>query len=574
MTARKKPEQLRSHRWFGLGPFSFAHRSRTLQLGKALDEFVGRPVIAVVNTWSEMNTCHAHLRDRAEVVKRGVWQAGGYPVELPAMSLGEIMVKPSTMLYRNLLSMETEELLRSHPIDGAVLMGGCDKTTPGLLMGAFSMDIPCIYVPAGFMLAGNYRGERLGSGVDAWKYGAEMMAGNMTYPEWLEMEQGSARTAGTCNVMGTASTMTSVADALGMTLPGASSVPAVDALGDRLAAEAGRRVVEMVWEDLTPSRMLSLGSFENAVRVNLALGGSTNAAIHVIAMAARAGFEVGLDAFDRLSREVPVLANVMPSGQYLMEDFYLAGGLRALLGELRDLLDLDARTANGKTLGENIEGASVVNAKVIRPRAEPVSKRALAVLRGNLAPDGCVIKPSAASGKFLKHTGPAIVFDSVDDLRARVHSDELEVTENHVLVLRNAGPLGGPGMPEWGMLPIPRKLLAQGVRDMVRISDARMSGTSYGTVVLHVAPEAFVGGPLALVKEGDLVSLDVEAGRVELKVDDAELARRRAVWQPPKPRFSRGYGAMFAQHISQANQGCDFDFLRGKGGAPEPEIHY
>lgn len=574
MTARKKPEELRSHRWFGLGPFSFAHRSRTLQNGFALGEFVGRPVIAVINTWSEMNTCHAHLRERAEVVKRGVWQAGGFPVELPAMSLGEIMVKPSTMLYRNLLSMETEELLRSHPIDGAVLMGGCDKTTPGLLMGAFSMDLPAIYVPAGFMLAGNYRGERLGSGVDAWKYGAEMLAGNMTYPEWLEMEQGSARTVGTCNVMGTASTMTSVADALGMTLPGASSVPAVDALGDRLAAEAGRRIVEMVWEDLTPSRMLTEQSFHNAVRVNLALGGSTNAAIHVIAMAGRAGFDVGLDAFDRLSREVPVLANVMPSGEYLMEDFYLAGGLRALLGELRDLLDLDARTVNGKTLGENIDGAKVLNAKVIRPRADPKANRALAVLRGNLAPDGCVIKPSAASAKLMKHTGPAIVFDGVDDLRKRVHSEELQVTENHVLVLRNAGPLGGPGMPEWGMLPIPSKLLARGIRDMVRISDARMSGTSYGTVVLHVAPEAFVGGPLALVREGDLISLDVEAGRIELKVDDAELARRRAAWTAPKPRFSRGYGAMFSAHIAQANQGCDFDFLRGKGGAPEPEIHY
>jgi dihydroxy-acid dehydratase len=567
------PSDLRSHRWFGRGPFSFGHRSRTLQMGYRLDEFSGRPVIGIINTWSDLNTCHAHLRERAQAIKRGVWQAGGFPVELPALSLGEILVKPTTMLYRNLLAMETEELLRSHPIDGAVLMGGCDKTTPGLLMGAISMDIPAVYVPAGFMLSGNWRGEKLGSGVDAWKYAPELMAGNISYDDWLEIEQGSARSVGTCNTMGTASTMTAAAEVLGFSLPGASSTPAADSLGTRLASAAGQRIVAMVWEDLRPSRLLSDDSFYNSVCVNLALGGSTNAVIHLVALARRAGFSLDLEMFDRMGREVSVHANIAPSGKYLMEDFYRAGGLPALIERLRDRLRLGTRTVTGKTLGENVAGAQVHDDDVIRALDRPIAIEALAVLKGNLAPNGCVIKPCAASSRLLRHTGRAVVFSDYNDLEARLHAPDLEVDENSVLVLKNAGPLGGPGMPEWGMLPLPMKLIQRGVRDMVRISDARMSGTSYGTCVLHVSPESFVGGPLALVQTGDLIALDVPARSLELEVDDAELTRRREAWKPPKPRFLRGYGAMFCQHVSQAHEGCDFDYLAGREPTEEPEIH-
>ena len=565
--ARKKPEELRSHRWFGARDLrSFGHRSRTLQMGYAREDFAGKPVIAVVNTWSDINPCHAHFRQRAEEVKRGVWQAGGFPLELPAMSLPEIFQKPSTMMYRNFLAMETEELLRSHPVDGAVLMGGCDKTTPALIMGAASMDLPAIYVPAGPMLRGNWRGEALGSGTDAWKYWAELRAGNMDEDAWREVEEGIARSYGHCMTMGTASTMTSAAETLGLTLPGAASIPAADAGHARMAEASGRRIVDMIWEDLKPAEILTREAFDNAVTVAQALSGSTNSVIHLVAMAGRAGIGLGLDRFDEIARNTPVLANIRPAGKYLMEDFYYAGGLRALLNELGGRLHLDCLTVNGRTLGENIAGAKIYDRDVIRPRDNPlVAQGGLAVLRGNLAPDGAVIKPAAAEPRLLRHTGPAVVFKDYNDMARRIDDASLEVDGNSVLVLQNAGPLGAPGMPEWGQLPIPKKLLKRGVRDMVRVSDARMSGTSYGTCVLHVAPESHVGGPLALVRDGDLIELDVETRKLELRISDEELARRRAAWQPPR--------APYARHITQADKGCDFDFLHHGPPIPDPEIH-
>jgi dihydroxy-acid dehydratase len=575
MTARKKPEELRSHRWYGVDDMrSFGHRSRTKQMGFDERDYAGKPVIAIVNTWSDMNSCHSHFRQRAEEVKRGVWQAGGFPVELPAMSLGEPFVKPTTMLYRNFLAMEAEELLRSHPVDGAVLMGGCDKTTPALLMGAISMGLPAIFVPAGPMLRGHWRGGTLGSGSDTWKYWAELRAGRLEQAAWKEIEDGISRSAGHCMTMGTASTMTSVAEALGMTLAGAASIPAVDSAHARMASRSGRRIVEMVWEDLKPADILTPAAFRNAIVTALALGGSTNSIVHLLAIARRAGVPLGLADFDAISREVPVLANIRPSGAFLMEDFYYAGGLRALLTRLSDKLDLTARTVGGDTLGAGLEGAQVLNDEVIRPRDKPVyPEGALAVLTGNLAPDGCVIKPPAAESHLLVHTGPAVVFADYNDMAKRIDDPDLAVGPDSVLVLQSAGPQGGPGMPEWGQLPIPKKILASGVRDMVRISDARMSGTSYGACVLHVAPESFVGGPLALVRDGDRITLDVPRRRLELLVDEAELARRRAAWVPPKPRYPRGYGALHARHILQANEGCDLDFLAAEGRVEEPEIH-
>ena len=574
-SARKKPEELRSHRWFGMGPFSFEHSAHAKQAGYGAEEFEGRPVIGIVNTWSDMNPCHAHLRSRAEAVRRGVWQAGGFPVELPAMSLGEGFVKPTTMLYRNFLAMETEELLRCHPVDGAVLLGGCDKTTPGLLMGALSMDLPSLYVPAGFTLASEFRGERLGSGTGAFRWAPELMKGGITYDDWKVIEQRSWSSPGTCNTMGTASTMTALAEVLGLSLPGASSVPAMDSEGQRLAAAAGRRAVELVWEDLRPSRIIGESSVQNAARVSVALGGSTNAAIHLLAIARRAGVEFGLDDFDAIGRTIPVLANILPSGKYLMPDFYLAGGLPALLGELREQLDLDAMTVTGASLGENIAGGEVAADKrdVIRPLADPVATEALAVLRGNLAPEGCVIKPSAASKELMRHRGRAVVFEGQADLEARLHDPSLDVDASSVLVLRGAGPLGGPGMAEVGMLPIPFKLVQAGIKDMVRISDARMSGTSYGTCVLHVSPEAHVGGPLALVRDGDEIELDVGARALTLHVSEEELAERRAAWTRPEPHYERGWGRIFLEHVSQAHEGCDFDVLANRAATPEPEIH-
>jgi dihydroxy-acid dehydratase len=572
---RKKPEDLRSHRWYGVKDLrSFGHRSRTAQMGYHRSDYAGKPVIAIVNTWSDINPCHSHFKQRVEEIKRGVWQAGGFPVEMPAMSLSEPFQKPTTMLYRNLLAMETEELLRSYPADGCVLMGGCDKTTPALVMGAIAMDLPTIFMPAGPMLRGDYKGQVLGSGSDTWKYWAELRAGNITEDDWRDVEDGIARSPGHCMTMGTASTMTSAVEAMGLTLPGAASIPAPDSRHAQMATLTGKRIVEMVWEDLKPSDVLTPASFDNAITTALALSGSTNAIPHLIALARRAGVPLALDRFDELARRTPVLANLRPAGSYLMEDFFYAGGLRALLAQLGDLLDTQQLTVNGLTLGANLEGATVHNDDVIRGRDNAlVARDGLAVLRGNLAPNGAVIKPPAAERHLLVHTGPAVVFDNYNDLAARIDDPELPVTKDSVLVLKNAGPQGAPGMPEWGQLPIPKKLLAQGVRDMVRVSDARMSGTSYGACVLHVAPESHIGGPLALVQEGDLIELDVPQRKLNLLVPDDELARRRAAWVPPVPKFERGYGALYLKHIGQADTGCDFDFLAPAGTADEPEIH-
>jgi dihydroxy-acid dehydratase len=571
----KRSEDLRSHRWYGVNDLrSFGHRSRTAQMGYDRSDYAGKPVIAVVNTWSEINPCHSHFRQRAEEVKRGIWQAGGFPVEIPVMSLSEPFQKPTTMMYRNFLAMETEESLRSHPVDGAVLMGGCDKTTPALIMGATSMNLPAIFMPGGPMLRGNWGGATLGSGSDSWKYWAELRAGNITEHDWQEIEGGIARSPGHCMTLGTASTMTSAAEALGFTLPGAASIPAPDSRHAAMATLTGKRIVDMVWEDLKPSDFLTTDSFDNAVTTVLALGGSTNAVVHLIAMARRAGVKLDLERFDALARETPLLANIRPSGKYLMEDFFYAGGLRALLARLGDRLKRDAVTVNGKTLGENIAGTRVFDDDVILPLDRPlVAADSLAVLRGNLAPDGAVIKPPSAEPRLHRHSGKAVVFADYNDMAARIDDPDLPVDENSVLVLKNAGPLGGPGMPEWGQLPIPKKLLQKGVRDMLRISDARMSGTSYGACVLHVAPESYAGGPLALVADGDLIEVDIPNRRLTLHVSDAELARRRAAWKPSAPRYLRSYGALFSQHINQANLGCDFDFLERGAPVPDPEIH-
>jgi len=573
--SRMKPENLRSHRWFGVQDLrSFGHRSRAAQMGFDRGDYAGKPVIAIVNTWSGINPCHTHFKERVEEVRRGIFEAGGFPIELPAMSLSEPFQKPTTMLYRNFLAMETEELLRSHPVDGAVLMGGCDKTTPALIMGATTMNLPAIYMPAGPMLRGNWRGATLGSGSDTWKYWDELRAGNISEADWREIEQGISRSPGHCMTMGTASTMTSAAEALGYTLPGAASIPAADSRHANMAVRTGRRIVEMVWNDWKPSDFLTAHSFDNAVTTVLALGGSTNSVIHLIAMAHRAGVALDLDAFDALARKTPLLANIRPAGKYLMEDFFYAGGLRALLARLGDALHLEAKTVNGQSLGANIADAKVFDDDVILPLDRPlVAADSLAVLRGNLAPDGAVIKPPAAEPRLHRHAGKAIVFADYNEMAKRIDDPDLPVDENSVLVLQNAGPLGGPGMPEWGQLPIPKKLLRKGVRDMLRISDARMSGTSYGACVLHVAPESFVGGPLALVVDGDIIEVDIPARRLTLNVADDELARRRTRWRPPAPRYTRGFGAMFAQHIKQADKGCDFDILERGEAIPDPEIH-
>ncbi|HUG53851.1 MAG TPA: L-arabinonate dehydratase [Vicinamibacteria bacterium] len=577
MTARPKrtPEDLRSARWFSRPDLrAFAHRSRTKQAGFAESEFQGRPVIGILNTWSDANSCHTHFRLRADEVKRGVWQAGGFPLEMPVLSVGETYMKPTTMLYRNLLAMETEEIIRANPVDGVVLLGGCDKTVPALLMGAISANLPAIFVSAGPMLRGNWRGQVLGSGSDVWKYWAEKRAGTIDDCAWREMEDGIARSFGTCMTMGTASTMAAAAEALGMMLPGGSSIPAADSNHSRLASDSGRRIVELVWEDLKPRDVMTTEAFENAVTVTMSLGGSTNAIIHLIAMAGRAGVPLDLDRFDALSRRTPVVGNIRPSGKYLMEDFFYAGGLRAAMGRIADLLHTDAVTVSGRTLGENIAGAEVFDEDVILPRDRPLcAEGGVAVLRGSLAPDGAVIKHTACEALLLRHTGPAVVFKDYNDLERRIDLPDLPVTPASVLVLQNAGPLGAPGMPEWGMLPIPKKLLAQGVRDMVRISDARMSGTAYGACVLHVAPESFVGGPLAFVRDGDLVELDVPGRRLDLRVPEEEMGRRRAAWVRPEFPYRRGWTALHARHVTQADKGCDFDFLAGTDPTPEPEIH-
>jgi len=575
---KKKPEELRSHRWYGVKDLrSFGHRSRTAQMGYHRSDYAGKPVIAIINTWSDINPCHSHFKQRVEEVKRGIWQAGGFPVEMPAISLSEPFQKPTTMLYRNLLAMETEELLRSYPADGCVLMGGCDKTTPALVMGALSMNLPTIFMPAGPMLRGDYKGGFLGSGSDTWKYWAELRAGNITEQDWQEVEDGIARSPGHCMTMGTASTMTSAVEVLGLTLSGAASIPAPDSRHAQMATLTGKRIVEMVWDDVKPLDFLTPTSFDNAVTAVLALGGSTNSIVHLIAMAKRAGFNLTIDRFDELARRTPVIANLRPSGKFLMEDFFYAGGLRGLLTQLGSLLDLSQRTCESRTLGDSLVGAKVYNDDVIRPLSNPlVSKDGLAVLRGNLAPDGAIIKPAAMEPHLRKHTGKAVVFKDYNDMAARIDLPELDIDATSVIVLQSAGPQGAPGMPEWGQLPIPQKLLKQGVRDMVRVSDARMSGTSYGACVLHVAPESHVGGPLALVQDGDEICLDIEARRIDLLISETEMAQRRAAWRAPEPKFKRGYGTLYLKHIQQADKGCDFDFLEPEPVAPkngEPEIH-
>lgn len=544
-------------------------------MGYASEDFMGKPVIGILNTWSDLNTCHTHFRDRAEEVKRGIWQAGGFPLEVPITTLSEMFMKPTSMFYRNMVAMEVEETLRCYPLDGAVLMGGCDKTVPALLMGAFTANLPCIFLPAGPMVKGCWRGATLGSGSDVWKYWDERRAGRLGCDAWAELEDGIARSPGVCMTMGTAATMAAIAEALGLTLPGASSIPAVFAEHSRMASACGRRIVGMVWEDWKPSDILTRQSFENAIVTDLAVSGSTNAIVHIIAMARRAGVAITLEDFDRLSQSTPVVANLRPAGKFLMPDFHDAGGLRALLERIRDLLHVEALTVTGKMLGEEIAGAEVFNEEVILSREAPLAPTGgTFVLRGNLAPDGCVIKPTAANPRLLKHRGPALVFRDYPDLKARIDSEDLPVTADSVIVLQNAGPQGAPGMPEWGMLPIPKKLLVQGIRDMVRISDARMSGTSYGTCVLHVAPESAIGGPLALVRDGDIIELDVYERRIHLDVSDAELQVRRSQWQPRPARFDRGYGRLFLDEITQANEGCDFRFLhRTEKPTPEPEIY-
>ena len=578
MNARKSPAELRSARWFAPDDLrSSGHRSRTMQMGYAPVEWAGKPVIAILNTWSDANPCHAHFKHRVEDVKRGIFQAGGFPLELPALSLSESYVKPTTMLYRNMLAMEAEELLRSHPVDGAVLMGGCDKTTPGLVMGALSMGLPMIYLPAGPMLRGNYRGEYLGSGSDAWKFWDERRAGTISETEWVEVEAGIARSYGHCMTMGTASTMTAIAEAMGLTLPGASSIPAADANHIRMSSAVGRRIVEMVWEDLVPSKVVTKAAIDNAVKVAMATGCSTNAVVHLLAMARRAEVNLTLDDLDKAGRTTPVLGNIRPTGKtYLMEDFYYAGGLRALMAKLSSKLDLSALTVSGATLGETLEGAKCYNDDVIRSLDDPVyHEGSLAVLKGNLAPTGAVIKPAACDPRFHQHQGPALVFDSYTEMKAAGDDDNLDITPDHVMVLRGAGPQGSPGMPEWGLLPMPKALLKQGHRDMLRLSDARMSGTSYGACILHVSPESHVGGPLALLRNGDIVRLDLEARRIDMLVDEAEIERRRASWVKPADKIGRGYGWMFARHVTQADTGCDFDFLENEFGPMprEPDIY-
>ncbi len=559
--------KLRSRSWFeGISLYSFVHRSWMKAEGFPHDVFSGKPVIGICNSWSELNNCNAHLRQVAEAVKRGVWEAGGLPLEFPTISLGETLIKPTAMFLRNLMAMDVEEMLRANPLDGVVLLCGCDKTTPAQLMGAASADLPAIMVTGGPMLKGRWKEEEIGSGTDVFRFWDLCRAGRLTEEEFVEIESCMSRSAGHCMVMGTASTMTSLAEALGMTLPGCAAIPAADSRRLAMAQQSGRRIVEMVREDLRPSRILTPQALENAIRVDMALGGSTNAVIHLCALAGRLGIDLPLETFDRLSRSTPMLANVKPSGAYLMEDFFYAGGVPALMAEILDLLHPDCMTVSGRTVAENLAGVKATNQEVIRPRSNPLfPEGGTVVLRGNLAPQGAVLKQTAASPELMVHRGPALVFPDRRTLLERIDDPALEVTPQTVLVLQNAGPVGGPGMPEWGQLPIPAKLLRQGVKDMVRISDARMSGTSYGTTVLHVSPESAVGGPLAIVRTGDMIRLDVPARRLEVELEDREIARRLEQWRPPAPLYTRGYGRLFSEHVTQAHQGCDFDFLRWDG---------
>lgn len=575
-TPRRSPEELRSHRWLGPDDLrSFGHRSRQKQSGFGTDEFAGKPVIGILNTWNDLISCHAHFKQRVEEIKRGVWQAGGFPVEIPVMGMSETFMKPTSMYYRNLLALETEETLRTYPLDAAVLMGGCDKTTPALLMGAVSADIPVIYMPGGPMQRTQWRGESLGSGSDVWKYWAERGAGRLSCDAWCELEDTIAASPGHCMTMGTASTMTSIVEAMGLCLSGSSTIPATNSAHSRMAAATGKRAVELAWTDQRPGRFITPASVDNAITTLMAIGGSTNAIIHLIALARRAGIELTLERFDEISRTVPVIGNLRPAGKYIMADLYDAGGLRALLNRISDLLNLDCPTVDGFSLGEAIRDAEVYDEDVIRNRENPICRNgSLAVLKGNLAPEGAVIKPPAAEEHLHKHRGPAVVFKDYADLKERIDDPNLNITREHVIVLQHAGPLGAPGIPEWGMLPIPKRLLEQGVRDMVRISDARMSGTSYGACVLHVAPESYSGGPLALVQDGDIISLDVAARKIDLEVSEEDLAARRASWKAPTRRFSRGYGKLYLDETTQAHEGCDFRFLHRDGSlTPEPDIY-
>ncbi|WP_249347184.1 IlvD/Edd family dehydratase [Microbispora sp. H11081] len=564
---------LRSQEWFGAeGRNGFIHRSWMRNQGFADDVFDGRPVIGIASTWSELTPCNAHLRDLAESVKRGVWESGGLPLEFPAMSLGEPLMRPTTMLYRNLLAMEAEELIRANPLDGVVLLSGCDKTTPGLLMGAASVDLPTLMVTGGPMLNGKFRGRDIGSGTDVWRFTEELRAGRMTAADCSEAEICMSRSRGHCMTMGTASTMACVTEALGVQLPGSAAIPAVDSRRYALAHAAGRRIVAMVEEDQRVSTVLTRDAFENAIRVNAAIGGSTNAVVHLLAIAGRLGVPLTLEDFDALTADVPMLANLMPSGTYLMEDFAYAGGLPALMKEIAPLLNLDHVTVSGKSVADNIGAAQCWNREVIGTMAEPFQPAGsgTVVLRGSLAPSGAVLKVSAASPHLLRHTGPALVFDRIEDYIAVADDPDLDVTVDTVIVVRNAGPRGYPGFPEVGNMPMPRRLLTAGVTDMLRISDARMSGTGYGTCVLHTAPEASVGGPLALVRTGDLILMDVPARRLDLLVDAAELERRRAAWQPPRPPADRGWVRLYSEHVLQADKGADLDFLTGGSGSAPP----
>jgi len=573
---KKKPEELRSQQWFGRQDRDgFAYRSWVKGKGVPHDQFDGRPVIGICNTFSELTPCNSHFRTLAEQVKIGVYEAGGFPLEFPVMSLGETLLRPTAMLYRNLASMDVEESIRGNPIDGVVLLMGCDKTTPSLIMGASSVDIPTIGVSGGPMLNGKWRGQELGSGTGVWSMSEQVRAGTLKLQDFFEAESCMHRSHGHCMTMGTASTMASMVEALGVGLPGNAAYPAVDGRRNVLARMAGRRIVDMVHEDQKLSSILTRQAFENAIKTLAAIGGSTNAVIHLIAIARRIGVELAIEDFDRLGSEMPCLVNLQPSGQHLMEDFCYAGGIPVVMKEIRDSLHLDAVTANGRTVGENIEGAQNWNKEVIQPLAAPFKEKAgIAVLRGNLAPRGAVIKPSAATPELMVHRGRAVVFEDIEDFRRRIDDEDLDVDETCVLVLKNCGPKGYPGMAEVGNMPLPPKVLRKGITDMVRISDARMSGTAYGTVVLHTAPEAAAGGPLAVVRNGDMIELDVPKRRLHLEIGDEELARRLAEWKPPQPPLSSGYWKLYTDHVLQADEGADLDFLVGKRGAFVPRDNH
>lgn len=567
-------KELRSMRWFAKDDLrSFGHRSRVNQMGYAPEEYIGKPIIVIINTWNDFNTCHTHFKERVEDIKRGVLEAGGFPMEIPVMSVGEQLIKPTSMMFRNFLAMEVEEMLRAFPVDGAVLMGGCDKTTPGVLMGALSFNIPCVYMPGGAMLRGNFKGEVLGSGTDVWKYWDLRQAGYFSECSWRALEMDIARSAGTCMTMGTAATMMIMAESLWLSLPGASCIPAVDSNHRRMARECGFLAVNLVKEDKKPRDVLSRESFENAIKILHAIGGSTNAIIHLLALARRAKIPLELDDFERLGNEIPLLVNLKPSGKYVMEDFYHAGGILALQNILKSKLH-NIPTINGKNLYDNIANAEVYNKEVIYTLQNPLSDEpSLAVLRGNLCPQGAIIKQSACAKHLLKHRGKALVYEDIETLKAEIDRDDLDVDENTVLVLKNAGPLGAPGMPEWGQLPIPKKLLKMGVKDILRISDARMSGTSYGACVLYVSPESFIGGNLALVQNGDMICIDVEKRLLEVELSDEELQRRKEAYKAPVRNYDSGYVKLYTTHVTQAHEGCDFDFLSdGSREGAEPRI--